>query len=74
MDYAYKKRFSGVYEDRKQRGLLKKYDSNEKFLDPTSLGINNTLQRALQTEMAEKRKHEEHGKKNDDLVLAAAQQ
>ena len=62
--YAYKERYSGVYEDRMRKGLLKKENSMEKFLEPTQLGMNNPIQHALHSEMSEIRKLEENAKKN----------
>ena len=41
--YAYKERFCGVYEEKKRKGLLKKENSWEKFINPIRLGIDNTM-------------------------------
>ena len=58
VSYAYKERYSGVYEDRKRRGMLKRNDSYETFVNPPQIGLNNSIQHALHTETSEIRKLE----------------
>ena len=43
VSYAYKERYSGVYEDRKRRGMLKRNDSYETFVNPPQIGLNNSI-------------------------------
>ena len=61
VDYAYKERFCGVYDERRRQGLLKKENSWEKFVNPVKLGLNNTIQHALNSDYQETSKAQAGG-------------
>ena len=52
VSYVYKNKFSGIYTELKRAGKIKREDSWEKFVNPDKLGIDNYLQKALNTSNA----------------------
>lgn len=68
VDYVYRERFNGIYEERKRKGQLKREDSWKNFVEPdVGVGMNNPLQHAYNTDYQETNKD-----KNKDQEEAGA--
>ena len=50
VSYAYKERFTGIYNEMNRNGNLKRENSWEKFINPDRVGVENYMQRALNSE------------------------
>ena len=73
VSYVYKNKFCGIYTELQRAGKLKKDDSWDKFVNPDKIGMDNHMQKALNSSNADQlRSKQNSGGEDDDATPVPA--